>query len=218
MIRGTFVLLEGVSQTSSILASSCPLSISQESDVLNLSAACKALQLEFFFLSPTDLSLHQQDVLQLIQSNLEPATTGLETSNRFSSTHRTNKTAKSINHLMFSQLAESLLECYQSMGYQQVSFYEAGVYTPGQYFRKHYDFLPSYPSERARTILVYIGDGLTGGQLAFPLLDVLISPLTGLVVSWSNLDQNHTRSLLSLHESLIVQSGTKVVLTFFASY
>jgi len=98
---------------------------------------------------------------------------------------------------------------------QNVCFYEAGCYTHGEYFMPHYDFRKSDVNIRLRTILVYISETTTGGELNFPILNASIFPTEFLIVSWLNYNMNNKPDFLSLHESFKILKGIKTVLTFF---
>jgi hypothetical protein len=182
-----------------------------------INIANDALDLELFFANSSFMECFRSYLVPVIYSKLCPATTGTSQAVRFSSLRRTNRTTGDFSHPLIQELETTLSLLYASLGYSNVQFYEAGVYKAGEYFSKHYDYLSDNPALRARTILLYSGENPIGGELVFPLVDVSISPLSGLIVSWSNISKSRELSFTSLHESKLLVSGTKMVLTFFAS-
>lgn len=198
-----------------LISYSCPIDSAYR--IKGLDFASHAIGLEIFHGTHDLLQAFYSGLQREISACVTPATTGPNEELRYSSDRRNNMTSRTLDHPLIDQLEQELSELYRLMGYRRVGFYEIGVYKQGEYFRRHYDYLEEKPTSRARTILVYFSDLSLGGELFFPLIDLMLPPLNGLIVSWSNINGNGKLSFPTLHESTVLVNGTKVVLTFFAS-
>jgi len=189
--------------------------INAQINAVNLDIGHKALDLEIFELSLGSRTRELSLLIDAIRAQSAIATTGLTNSERIRDSHRNNKTLKTLSSDLSRDIHWLLEKLFCHSDNYSLSFYEAGFYIPGDYFRPHYDYRLKYPSERIRTILVYLENVEEGGELFFPLIDVQVKPSSGLIVSWSNVEENLGNRLLSLHESKEVVKGSKSVLTYF---
>jgi len=90
-------------------------------------------------------------------------------------------------------------------------------YAPGQEYRPHRDYLPPAAlredrpdaGNRRRTLCVYLNDVQAGGETAFPVAGVKVSPRAGRVVVFDNLDARGHPLPDSLHAGLPVVRGEK---------
>ena len=89
------------------------------------------------------------------------------------------------------------------------------------HYKGHRDFLSNANyadilrkrGDRVATVLVYLSDVLSGGQTAFPLLNVSWAPRAGSALVWFNLDPwNGTRLTRTLHTACPVNVGKKWVI------
>lgn len=97
------------------------------------------------------------------------------------------------------------------------------VYGPGEYYMSHYDAFhygsPEYDRQMPRagqrpfTAMIYLEVPSAGGTTTFGKLGVSISPTPGLGVFWSNLDGDHMPHRLSMHASMPVLLGRKIILS-----
>jgi len=97
------------------------------------------------------------------------------------------------------------------------------VYSVGENYSPHFDaFSRGTPEfnrqmdragQRPFTAMVYLEAPRNGGTTTFPKLGVSISPSAGLGVFWSNLDGDHGAHRLSMHSSMPVLAGRKIVMT-----
>ena len=71
------------------------------------------------------------------------------------------------------------------------------LYQPGQYFKAHHDYFHdglSYNSQclasgnRTNTFMIYLNEGMEGGETDFPLLGVKFKPKTGKAITWLNME------------------------------
>lgn len=78
-------------------------------------------------------------------------------------------------------------------------------YTPGQRFALHYDgsFVRNSQECSLLTFIIYLNEGFSGGQTAFPEQDRCIHPQTGMALFFQH---------RILHEGCTVTSGAKYVL------
>ena len=95
-------------------------------------------------------------------------------------------------------------------------------YDIGQQFKEHTDYFESYELEtystpiwgqRTWTAMVYLNEPKAGGATTFPLIDLILTPRTGRVVCWNNLLPSGAPNPATLHASLPVIDGYKVVVT-----
>ncbi|MET0309098.1 MAG: 2OG-Fe(II) oxygenase [Sphingomonas sp.] len=86
-------------------------------------------------------------------------------------------------------------------------------YGPGQQYRPHLDTLPNPANQRIRTAILYLNHAYTGGETVFPLLDLKITPGTGDLLVFDNVDPQGAPDPLSRHAGLPVTGGTKWIAT-----
>ncbi len=96
-------------------------------------------------------------------------------------------------------------------------------YAPGQQFKTHHDFF--YTSQRywekeARTggqrtwtAMIFLNQPEEGGQTLFPDAGVRVSPRTGNLLTWNNLDAQGEPNSFSAHAGTPVVKGLKYVIT-----
>lgn len=98
-------------------------------------------------------------------------------------------------------------------------------YAIGQEYKAHRDYLnpvsqpdqfpPAGPGQRVRTVFAYLNDVEGGGQTEFPTLGHTITPRTGRVVMFDNLDAAGRPDPSTLHASLAVTAGEKWLATLW---
>jgi hypothetical protein len=97
-------------------------------------------------------------------------------------------------------------------------------YQPGQEYKPHRDHLP--PSrhvalqaggagQRLRTVIAYLNEPASGGETLFPLLGQCITPRTGHVLRFDNIDVEHRPIGDSLHAGAPVNQGLKWICTLW---
>lgn len=96
-------------------------------------------------------------------------------------------------------------------------------YAVGQQFKPHHDFFytnqPYWPDQeqqggqRTWTGMVFLNEPESGGQTHFPKANVRVTPRTGNLLLWNNLDEYGQPNLFSLHTGMPVEAGTKYVIT-----
>lgn len=84
---------------------------------------------------------------------------------------------------------------------ERLRFYR---YDRGQFFAPHYDGFFRRPGQMSfYTVMVYLSEDFTGGETAFPMLDITVTPEVGMgLLFFHDL----------LHEGCPVESGRKYVL------
>lgn len=97
------------------------------------------------------------------------------------------------------------------------------VYEDGQNYAPHRDAFDNGTPEfdrqmpragqRSYSALIYVEVPSIGGVTTFPRLGVTIHPSPGTAIFWSNLDDDHRPHVLSLHSSMPVLGGRKIVIT-----
>jgi prolyl 4-hydroxylase len=96
-------------------------------------------------------------------------------------------------------------------------------YAVGQQFKPHHDFFyrsePYWPDQektggqRTWTAMIFLNEPEAGGQTFFPKANVRVTPRTGNLLVWNNLDQYGEPNMFSLHTGCPVEAGTKYVIT-----
>ncbi|HEX8261833.1 MAG TPA: 2OG-Fe(II) oxygenase, partial [Allosphingosinicella sp.] len=96
-------------------------------------------------------------------------------------------------------------------------------YAVGQQFKPHHDFFytnqPYWPEmerqggQRTWTAMIFLNEPEAGGQTFFPKANVRVTPRTGNLLLWNNLDQYGEPNTYSLHTGCPVEAGTKYVIT-----
>jgi prolyl 4-hydroxylase len=96
-------------------------------------------------------------------------------------------------------------------------------YAVGQQFKPHHDFFytsqPYWPDQekqggqRTWTGMVFLNEPEAGGQTHFPRANVRVTPRTGNLLLWNNLDEYGQPNPFSLHTGTPVEAGVKYVIT-----
>ena len=96
-------------------------------------------------------------------------------------------------------------------------------YAVGQQFKPHHDFFyktEAYWEEQQKsggqrtwTAMAFLNEPEGGGQTFFPKVNVRVTPRTGNLLLWNNLDEFGEPNPYSLHTGCPVEAGTKYVIT-----
>jgi prolyl 4-hydroxylase len=96
-------------------------------------------------------------------------------------------------------------------------------YAVGQQFKPHHDFFytdqPYWPEQertggqRTWTAMMFLNEPEAGGQTAFPKAGIKVTPRTGNILIWNNLDEYGQPNPFSLHQGMPVEAGLKYVIT-----
>lgn len=109
-------------------------------------------------------------------------------------------------------IKETGLPIENQEGFHVVNYEIGGEYkTHHDFFHPNTNYFESQISrggQRAYSCLIYLNDNFTGGETDFPKKDIKISPQTGKMVIWSNIE-NGKLDHDSLHAGLPVITGEK---------
>jgi prolyl 4-hydroxylase len=96
-------------------------------------------------------------------------------------------------------------------------------YAVGQRFKPHHDFFyPDQPywedmqksgGQRTWTAMIFLNEPEGGGETAFPEAAIKVSPRTGNMLVWNNLNAIGEPNEHSLHEGMPVTAGVKYIIT-----
>jgi prolyl 4-hydroxylase len=96
-------------------------------------------------------------------------------------------------------------------------------YSVGQQFKAHFDFfhvdqaywpeMERTGGQRTWTAMAFLNEPESGGETFFPTAGVKITPRTGNLLVWNNLDAAGEPNLFSLHQGMPVTGGVKYVIT-----
>jgi prolyl 4-hydroxylase len=96
-------------------------------------------------------------------------------------------------------------------------------YAVGQQFKPHHDFfhvdqpywaeMQRTGGQRTWTAMIFLNEPEAGGQTAFPNAGVRVTPRTGNMLVWNNMDEFGMPNEQSLHTGTAVEAGVKYVIT-----
>ncbi len=96
-------------------------------------------------------------------------------------------------------------------------------YAVGQEFKPHHDFFYTdqnyYKREaesggqRTWTAMIFLNEPESGGQTAFPEINVRITPRAGNLFTWNNMDATGEPNKYTLHQGCPVTAGAKYIIT-----
>jgi prolyl 4-hydroxylase len=96
-------------------------------------------------------------------------------------------------------------------------------YAAGQQFKEHHDFFytsePYWPEQerqggqRTWTAMIFLNEPEAGGQTWFTKANVRVTPRTGNLLAWNNLDEFGQPNPYSLHTGMAVGAGVKYIIT-----
>jgi prolyl 4-hydroxylase len=96
-------------------------------------------------------------------------------------------------------------------------------YAVGQQFKEHHDFFYATESywpeqekiggQRTWTAMIFLNEPEAGGQTWFTKANVRVTPRTGNLLAWNNLDQFGEPNPYSLHTGMPVGAGVKYIIT-----
>lgn len=96
-------------------------------------------------------------------------------------------------------------------------------YAPGQQFKPHHDFfytdqeywkeMDKVGGQRTWTAMIFLNEPEAGGQTNFPKANIRITPRTGNLLTWNNMDEYGEPNPYSLHQGMPVEAGVKYVIT-----
>ncbi|HEV2078892.1 MAG TPA: 2OG-Fe(II) oxygenase [Allosphingosinicella sp.] len=96
-------------------------------------------------------------------------------------------------------------------------------YAVGQQFKPHHDFfytdqpyweeMERAGGQRTWTAMMFLNEPAAGGQTNFPEANIRVTPRTGNLLAWNNLDRHGLPNMHSLHQGMPVEAGVKYVIT-----
>jgi prolyl 4-hydroxylase len=96
-------------------------------------------------------------------------------------------------------------------------------YAVGQQFKAHHDFFhTSQPyweeqkncgGQRTWTAMIFLNKPEAGGHTFFPKANVKITPRTGNLLAWNNMDATGQPNDFALHQGMPVEGGVKYIIT-----
>lgn len=96
-------------------------------------------------------------------------------------------------------------------------------YAVGQQFKPHHDFFDvgqrywqeqvAMGGQRTWTAMAFLNEPVAGGRTNFPGANFAVTPQTGNLLIWNNMDMLGMPNAATLHEGMPVEHGVKYVLT-----
>jgi len=136
------------------------------------------------------------------------------------------RTSESCNLSIFEPLnlaVEKRIDALLGIEHSQGETIQGQRYAVGQQFKPHHDFFytsePYWPEQeriggqRTWTAMMFLNEPEAGGQTFFPKAEVRVTPRTGNILIWNNLDEYGAPNMFSLHQGMPVEAGVKYVIT-----
>ena len=96
-------------------------------------------------------------------------------------------------------------------------------YALGEEFKAHHDFFHTdqhywreqvvMGGQRTWTAMAFLNEPEAGGRTHFPAAGITLTPRTGNLLIWNNMDETGAPNSASLHQGMPVELGVKYVLT-----
>ena len=96
-------------------------------------------------------------------------------------------------------------------------------YAAGQQFKPHHDFFHTDQNywqeqvvmggQRTWTAMAFLNEPAAGGQTDFPTARLTLTPRTGNLLIWNNMDELGAPNDATLHQGMPVEDGVKYILT-----
>lgn len=96
-------------------------------------------------------------------------------------------------------------------------------YAVGQQFKPHHDFFQTSQQywqeqvtmggQRTWTAMAFLNEPEAGGKTRFPTANITVTPRTGNLLVWNNMDELGMPNEATLHQGMPVEQGVKYVLT-----
>jgi prolyl 4-hydroxylase len=122
-----------------------------------------------------------------------------------------------------NQIIEAKINALTGIPPTQGETIQGQRYAVGQQFKPHHDFFYTteayWPEQeksggqRTWTGMVFLNEPESGGQTFFPKANVRVTPRTGNLLLWNNLDEYGEPNSYSLHTGMPVEAGVKYVIT-----
>jgi prolyl 4-hydroxylase len=122
-----------------------------------------------------------------------------------------------------NRVVESKINGLMGIPPEQGETIQGQRYAVGQQFKEHHDFFyasePYWPEQersggqRTWTAMIFLNEPEAGGQTAFPKAGIQVTPRTGNLLAWNNLDEYGEPNMYSLHTGRPVEGGVKYVIT-----
>lgn len=98
-------------------------------------------------------------------------------------------------------------------------------YAVGQEFKLHTDYFEAtgleyehhcgLSGQRTWTAMIYLNEPGAGGATRFKRIDKIISPETGKLLAWNNLNAKGQPNYATLHQGMKVRAGVKYIVTLW---
>ncbi|HEY0112448.1 MAG TPA: 2OG-Fe(II) oxygenase [Allosphingosinicella sp.] len=122
-----------------------------------------------------------------------------------------------------NQLVEKKINALTGIQPEHGEAIQGQRYAVGQQFKPHHDFFytdqPYWPEQerqggqRTWTAMIFLNEPEGGGQTFFPNANVRVTPRTGNLLLWNNMDAFGQPNIASLHTGCPVEGGVKYVIT-----
>jgi prolyl 4-hydroxylase len=160
-------------------------------------------------------------LIKVVSSHLNPSETTYVIADK---EHRTSTTAY-LCHLRNPLAAQIDDKICRTLGIR--TEYGEGTqaqrYDVGQQFKAHWDaFEPNtliyqrmagVRGNRTWTFMVYLNEGMKGGDTRFTAIDYAVQPKLGMALFWNNLNADGSPNIATKHAGEPVTSGYKVIIT-----
>lgn len=137
--------------------------------------------------------------------------------------YRTSESCNLNPHEPFVKTIEEKITGLMGIDPVQGESIQGQRYAVGQQFKPHHDFfytdqqyweeMEKVGGQRTWTAMMFLNEPEQGGQTNFPHANIRVTPRTGNLLTWNNLDEYGEPNRYSLHQGMPVEAGVKYVIT-----
>jgi len=137
--------------------------------------------------------------------------------------YRTSESCNLSPHEPLARTVEKRIDALTGIAPAHGEAIQGQRYAVGQQFKAHHDFFyPDQPyweamdkagGQRTWTMMMFLNEPEAGGQTNFPKANIKVTPRTGNLLAWNNLDPAGEPNPSSLHQGMPVEAGVKYVIT-----
>ena len=170
------------------------------------------------FLSPEDC----EGLIALIDANRQPSGI-LSDTPEADRGFRTSESSNFDRTIPLVATVESKINALLGLQPEHGETSQGQRYAVGQEFKAHHDFFYTdqgyYRNEAATggqrtwTAMIFLNEPESGGQTFFPEVNLRITPRTGNLFTWNNMDKAGAPNRFTLHQGCPVTAGVKYIIT-----
>lgn len=159
-------------------------------------------------------------LIKLIKKENQPSLLAEDTEEAVSSDYRTSSTCYLPHTDKTVQRVLNKIAMTIGCSVERIEDLQGQLYKKGQEFKEHYDWFEgeSYKyycmasGNRTDTLMIYLNEGMEGGETEFQKLGIKYEPVEGKALWWKNIIDGQTNEEV-LHSGNPILKGEKYILT-----